>query len=318
MALNIFGPYGSGINPSTSRPSDVGDPGGTDTWFTPCSSPTAGDGTLVSYRWLNKMLATIRSATRGMGIADDPASDDLLLDAIKRGATLRNVGTGFDIYEGPDANKAHLLRKLSAGSNVSLALVEGPTGEYSIRITMTAPGSGPTGNTLGNVGDGADVYKGTNATVEELRGIKGIGPVLAVVNADNIDVGVEGTAYQILMRDASDTGQMAGKTVVALTTEATPADNDYLLLGKNANGAPRKVTVQAVRGASSANSIGSFRVVRTSNVGDGNDVSSDAIGQGAPSGSTWLARGAFWLAQYGSTGPGEPIYDWHCLAQRTA
>lgn len=318
MSLNIFGPYGSGINPTTTRPTDTGDPGASDTWFQPCSSPTVDDGTRVSYRWLNKILATVRRATRGMGIADDPATDDLLLEAIKRGATLKNIGNGESLYGGQDSDKAHMIRRLAAGSNITLTVVEGPSGEYAVRIAATAPGSGPTGNTLGNVGDGADVYKGTNSTVEELRGIKGIGPIGAAVNSDNVEVGLPGDAYQILMRDAGTTGQMAGKAITALTTEASPATDDYLLLGKNADGAPRKVTVANVRGSVTANAVGSFRVVRGSNVGDGGNVSSDAISQGAPGGSTWIARGAWWYAQYSATGPGEPIYDWHCLAQRTA
>ena len=319
MTLNIFGPYGSGVNPTTTRPIDTGEPGATDTWFQPCSSPTANDGTMLSYRWLNKMLATIRRATRGMGIADDPASDEMLLEAIKRGATLRNSGTGVALYGGQDAVKAHMIRRLLAGSNVTLTEVESPSGEHGVRISITVPGSGPTGNTIGNVGDGADIYKGTNSTVEELRGIKGIGPIGAAVNSDNIEVGIEGATATLLMRSAAGTGQSSMQSINSLTAETSPADTDELILQKSGGGALRKVTVANARGSSTANGIGSYRMVRLGgNTVDGTTISADAIAQGAPSGSTWVLRGATWLAQYDATGPGEPIMGWFGLAQRTA
>lgn len=249
---NIFGPFGSGINPVTTRPVDTGDPGSPDTFFGPCSSPTTRDGTVVSYRWLNKMLATLRRATRGMAVPDDPASDDLLLEAIKRGATLKNVGTqsgALDVYAGQDGSKHHMIRRIVPGSNVQLALVEGPTGEHVLRISVTAPGSGPTGNTIANVGDGADIYKGTNGTTEELRGIKAASgsPISSQASGDNIELGLAGVAWTLLMRAAGTTGQMDDQTVGSLTAEASPANEDVLLLAKAADSALRKVTVAAVR-----------------------------------------------------------------------
>jgi len=267
---NIFGPYGAGINPVTTRPVDTGEPGVPDTFFGPCSSPTTRDGTVVSYRWLNKLLATLRRATRGMGIADDPASDDLLLDAIKRGATLKNVGTqsgALDLYAGQNGVKEHLIRRVAPGSNVQLTLVEGPTGEHTLRISVTAPGSGPTGNTISNVGDGADVYKGTNGTTEELRGIKGASgsPIAAATNGDNIELGIESAAYGLLMRAAGTTGQTAAQTVGSLTAEASPADTDVLLLAKSADSALRKVTVAAVRNIAQTYLTGMVDVYHGSN-----------------------------------------------------
>lgn len=249
---NVFGPFGSGINPVTTRPADTGEPGSPDTFFGPCSSPTTRDGTVVSYRWLNKMLATMRRATRGMAVPDDPASDDLLLEAIKRGATVRNVGTqsgALEVYAGQDGSKHHMIRRIMPGSNVQLALVEGPAGEHVLRISVTAPGSGPTGNTLVNVGDGADIYKGTNGTTEELRGIKAASgsPVAPAVSGDNIELGLPGVAWTLLMRAAGTTGQMDDQTVGSLTAEATPANDDVLLLAKAADSALRKVTVSTLR-----------------------------------------------------------------------
>lgn len=244
---NVFGPYGAGVNPSTTRPTDTDDPGASDTFFVPCSSPTARDGTLVSYRWLNKMLATMRRATRGMAVPDDPASDDLLLEAIRRGATLRNIGVGEDLYQGQDGDKRHLIRRLQAGANVTIIPVNGPSGESALRIAATAPGSGPTGNTLANVGDGADVYKGTNGTTEELRGIKGVGPVGVAANGDNVEVGIPAPQSAILMRAAAgDPGQMSAQTINSLTNEPNPAAADELVLQKAGNGLLRKVTKGAL------------------------------------------------------------------------
>lgn len=258
MALNIFGPYGAGINPSTSRPADTGDAGAADTFFQPCSSPSARDGTVVSYRWLNKFLATMRRATRGMGVADDPASDDLLLEAIRRGATLRNVGTGVDLYRGQDSAKAHLISRLIAGSNLTITAVEGPAGEFGVRLAVTALPGGGDGNPLVNVGDGADVYKGLNvSSQEEIRGVKGIGPVASVVNGDNIEIGVSGAAYTLLLRAPGSTGQLAPQTILSLTDEPNPAALDKVILGKAADGALRSATVAAMRGSPTGSIVAS-------------------------------------------------------------
>lgn len=248
MSLNIFGPYGPGVNPATSRPSDTGDPGPDDTWFQPCSSPSARDGTVVSYRWLNRMLGSLRTATRYFAVADDTGSDNLLKDAILRGGTLINIGSaGVSLYQGQNADKAHQIRKVLAGSNVTLTEIESPAGEFAVRIALTAPGSGPSGNTLGNVGDGADVYKGTNSTVEEMRGIKGIGPVVAATNGDNIEVGLSGGAYAFLLRNTDTTGQMAAQTIAGLTAETSPASTDELVLSKAGNLGLKKITVANLR-----------------------------------------------------------------------
>lgn len=238
---NIFGPYGPGVNPSASRPTDTGTPGAPDMWFAPCSSPTARDGTVVSYRWLNKILGSLRNATRHFGVTDDPASDDLLRDAILRGGTLKNVGTGVNIYQGQDTLRRHLISKIQQGSNVTVDLVEGPSGEYAIRIAATVPGAGPSGNALRNVGDGADVYKGTSTGYEDIRGIKGLGALAAVVNADNVEVSLNGDAYTLFMRNANSSGAGTAQSINGLTEATTVADADEFILQLAGAGAFRKV-----------------------------------------------------------------------------
>ncbi len=260
--MNIVGPHGAGVRETTTRPTDTASGNALDTWFEDCVAGNPNTGTKVPSVWLNKVAALFRRAIRGMGVADvesGTTSDDMLLDAIKRGATLKNVGSGVDLYQGQDTIKRHLISRLFGGANVQVTPVT-VDGETSVRISFTVPGSGPTGNTLGNVGDGADVYKGTNALVEELRGIKGIGPVSSAVNGDNVEIGLTGAAWTLMLRNANSTGQQAATTMLALTEETSPAAADYLLLGKNADGALRKMRRDKLLGFGEIVASGWFQV----------------------------------------------------------
>lgn len=247
--MNIVGPHGAGVRETTTRPTDTASGNALDTWFEDCVAGNPNTGTKVPSVWLNKVAALFRRAIRGMGVADvesGTTSDDMLLDAIKRGATLKNVGSGVDLYQGQDTIKRHMISRLFGGSNVQVTPVT-VDGETSVRISFTVPGSGPTGNTLGNVGDGADVYKGTNAIVEELRGIKGIGPVSSAVNGDNVEIGLTGAAWTLMLRNANSTGQQAATTMLALTEETSPANNDNLLLGKAGTSELKRVSISKLR-----------------------------------------------------------------------
>lgn len=59
----------------------------TDRWYRDCTSPEADDGTLWNAQDANMLLAQLRTATRGMGVPDDPSADDLLLKAIQAAIT---------------------------------------------------------------------------------------------------------------------------------------------------------------------------------------------------------------------------------------
>lgn len=84
MAVNILGPGASeGIGETTTRPEHVPTEKPVDTWFQDCSAPDADDGTLVEAQWLNMIMAQIRRAIRGMGVAEDESDDDMLLKAIQ-------------------------------------------------------------------------------------------------------------------------------------------------------------------------------------------------------------------------------------------
>lgn len=80
---DLIGPA-SALNATVLRPPDTRVFGGTDTWFQPCSGPNVNDGTQVQAVYLNGLLAQIRRAIRGMGIAENNADDDMLLKAIQK------------------------------------------------------------------------------------------------------------------------------------------------------------------------------------------------------------------------------------------
>jgi hypothetical protein len=82
MPIDILGPA-SAVNSTTTRPSETRLFGATDTFFRPCSSPSATDGTAVQAVFLNGLLQQVRRAIRGMGISEDNLDDDMLLKAIQ-------------------------------------------------------------------------------------------------------------------------------------------------------------------------------------------------------------------------------------------
>ncbi|MFG1332013.1 hypothetical protein V5F41_12270 [Xanthobacter autotrophicus] len=90
---DIIGPSSSAPNVVTVRPADGRVFNALDTWFKACSAPGANDGTTISDAFLNGLLGMLRTATRGMGIADATAADNLLRDAI-RAAKLRFAVAG--------------------------------------------------------------------------------------------------------------------------------------------------------------------------------------------------------------------------------
>lgn len=85
MPLDLLGPA-SAPNATTTRPADSRVFGADDTFFKDCSSPVARDGTKVQAGYLNGLLQQIRRAIRGMGIAENNANDDMLLEAIRKAA----------------------------------------------------------------------------------------------------------------------------------------------------------------------------------------------------------------------------------------
>jgi hypothetical protein len=102
------------------------------------------------------------------------------------------TGGGITIYEGLEAVTGHhKIRPLVAGSNVSIDLVEEPSGSgrYQVRISATGAGGGGGGGTpIVNIGSGADVYKGLNGGNDEIRRLKGANGITVVQNTNDITV----------------------------------------------------------------------------------------------------------------------------------
>jgi hypothetical protein len=75
MSTDVLGP--ASTNAVTSRPSSTTSYGTADTWFKPCSSAAAQDGTQITSDWLNLILAQFRDAVVGSGIVQDNGDDML-------------------------------------------------------------------------------------------------------------------------------------------------------------------------------------------------------------------------------------------------
>ena len=85
---NIIGPHGTGINETTTRPTDTASGYQVDTWFQPCINGDPNTGTKIPAVWLNKVTALLRRAIRGMSVPEDELDDDMLLKAIKQAMPL--------------------------------------------------------------------------------------------------------------------------------------------------------------------------------------------------------------------------------------
>ena len=80
---NIFGPHGPGINETTTRIPKSDSGASTDSWFGPCIGNDPNTGTKIGHDILNFILANLRRAIRGMGVAEVETDDDMLLKAIQ-------------------------------------------------------------------------------------------------------------------------------------------------------------------------------------------------------------------------------------------
>ena len=139
MAENIIGPFGPGVNETTTRPADQSPGSAIDTWFAPCINGDPSTGTRVTATWLNKVTALLRRAIRGMNVPDDALDDDMLLKAIQKAdVPLRSVGAGIAIFDGK-ADGYYNIRSLVAGENISIIEADAPDGAGK-RLVLSATG----------------------------------------------------------------------------------------------------------------------------------------------------------------------------------
>lgn len=139
MPENIVGPFGPGINETTTRPADPEPGSAIDTWFAPCINGDPTTGTRVPAVWLNKVTALLRRAIRGMGVQDRATDDDMLLKAIQKAdVPLRSVGAGMAIFDGK-ADGYYNIRSLVAGENINIIEADAPDGAGK-RLVLSATG----------------------------------------------------------------------------------------------------------------------------------------------------------------------------------
>ena len=82
MTVTAFGPQGP--NYSTTRPTtDAIASGGADTWFVPCSTAGATDGTYVTASWFNVLIANLRDLVRQAGVTLSDSDDTMVYQAVR-------------------------------------------------------------------------------------------------------------------------------------------------------------------------------------------------------------------------------------------
>lgn len=90
---DLLGPA-SAANTVTTRPNDTRVFGVNDTWFKDCTAPNVNDGTAYEAAYFNAMLAQLRQAIRGQGVAQDNALDTMLLKSIVAASVRPGTDTG--------------------------------------------------------------------------------------------------------------------------------------------------------------------------------------------------------------------------------
>lgn len=89
------GAFGAARSTTTRPPVTPGNaPGDPDTWAKDCTSPAAADGTEHRAGWANFLLAQLRNAIRGGGVAESNTDDEMLARAIQSGRMNYIVATG--------------------------------------------------------------------------------------------------------------------------------------------------------------------------------------------------------------------------------
>lgn len=220
MTVNIIGPHGAGINETYTRPDDTASGVGYDSWFKDCVGGVAGTGTKIPAVWLNKVIAQLREAIRGMGVAENELDDQMLLKAITAAdRPIINLGAaGLGLYAGLNVYGQHPVRKLAAGANITVTQLAG--GE--VEIAAAAPGGAAS---FGNIGSGEIVYKGLNGSTHEFKRIKSGGGCTVDTDSDAVRITVAGSGGTTLpagSRVLVGDGQITLGSNVAVYGAATP------------------------------------------------------------------------------------------------
>jgi len=249
MPLNILGPFGAGVNPTTTRPTPATSGSGQDTWFRDCVDGDETTGTKVMSDWLNKMAAQLRRAIRGMGVTEAELDDDMLLKAIQRAeAVLANVGGAVEVYKGENGDGEHELYTLYAGAGITLTL-----DAENERIVVAASGGAATHVSIGT---GVDVYAGVNGDGQhEYRSLAGAGGIDVAADEDG-NITISGTSTPgtgdliIRQRTLASTGSdsTANQTLVtawSATVDSKGAGNTISVMARLRAGSVTTIDIPA-------------------------------------------------------------------------
>jgi hypothetical protein len=139
-----------GTNAATQRPTDSTSFNALDTWFAPCSSSTAQDGTQLTANTLNRWIANMRALWRGAGalisgaaVNPDAYSDAGLLSAvlqlIQRGQP--NVGVDAGAVNALVVNPTPALLEYKRGVRLWVAPANALTAAATINVSGLGPAS---------------------------------------------------------------------------------------------------------------------------------------------------------------------------------
>jgi hypothetical protein len=153
---DLLGPANA-ANSVTTRPAETRVFGSVDTYGQDCSSPTALNGTVISWMFLNGIVQQIRNLIRGRGITVDESGDSntdlMMLQAVQ------SVGVPFAVDTG-------VAGAMIADVNTpGFALNAG----VSIRVQAAANVPGPTTIEIKNAGVVIGTYNVTRANIGALN-----------------------------------------------------------------------------------------------------------------------------------------------------
>lgn len=134
MTINDIGPQAG--NQVTTRPARATSRGAARTWFAPCSTPAAKDGTVLDADWFNDLTAQLRQVFDSSGIVVDGA-DDMLWRAIKTIGLRAAEDTG-----GANAvviTNTTPVTALYFGLPIIVQFAATPTGATTIKVDALAP-----------------------------------------------------------------------------------------------------------------------------------------------------------------------------------
>lgn len=128
---DLLGPANA-ANAVTTMPADSRVFGAVDTYFTPCTSPTANNGTAIGAAFLNGLLQQVRAAIRGQNVPQDNTNPNMLLQAMQAAAPPYAADTGTQNALIVNVNQPGFT--LAAGSVIRTKVAYTITGPATVQV----------------------------------------------------------------------------------------------------------------------------------------------------------------------------------------